>query len=102
MATAPRLSLPCRCCTRLRCIVAHNGQHGRGSGDDDDNVESLLLLMPISLVLCPRIVAMRGALIKLRREEFVGGIAHPCQCPLAAMMDVPTMPSHEEFVVGMV
>jgi hypothetical protein len=45
---------------------------------------------------------MRGALIKLRREEFVGGIAHACQCPLAAMMDVPTMPSHEELVVGMV
>jgi len=48
------------------------------------------------------IAAMRGALIKLRREEFVGGIVHPCQCALAAMMDVPTMPSHEELVVGMV
>jgi hypothetical protein len=101
VATAPRLSLPYRCCTRLRCIVAHNGQHGRSSGDDDD-VESLLLLMPISLVLCPCIVAMRGALIKLRREEFVEGTAHPCQCALAAMMDVPTMPSHEKLIVGMV
>jgi hypothetical protein len=48
------------------------------------------------------VAAMRGALIKLRREEFVGGIAHSCQCALAAMMDVPTMPLHVELIVGMV